>query len=143
MTERRHARESALEVLYRLDIGSESITKATKEILQQRKFSPQGVEFFQRLVDETFNNLQEIDKTIEVTLKHWSFSRLAGVDRAILRVACCELLYLADVPPKVVINEALEIAKKYSSGESARFVNGVLDAIYKAKADKDYHESTK
>lgn len=94
------------------------------------------MKFFQRLVDITFSNLAEIDKTIGLTLKHWSFSRLTGVDRAILRIACCELLYLTDIPPKVVINEALEIAKKYGTAESSRFVNGVLDAIYKAKRDK-------
>jgi N utilization substance protein B len=135
MTQRRCARESALEVLYRFDIGNEAIDKSIVEILKKIKFSPQGEKFFLKLVEETNKNLNLIDETIKQTLEHWTFSRLSSVDRAILRVACCELLFFIDIPPKVVINEALEIAKKYGSAESARFVNGVLDAIYKKKCD--------
>ncbi len=131
MTQRRCARESALEVFYRLDIGSESTEKSLKEIEERTNFTLQGEKYFERLINETFINLDAIDKTIKQYLKHWSFSRLAGVDRAILRVACSELLFFPDIPPKVIINEALEIAKKYGSADSARFVNGVLDAIYK------------
>ena len=142
MTQRRHARECAMQVLYRLDIGNEGITKTTSEISTEQQFSKQGAEFFQRLVDTAFNNLGEVDKTIENTLQHWSFSRLMGIDRAILRIACCELLFLTDVPPKVVINEALEIAKKYGTDESPRFINGVLDAIYKMKSSKETVEKT-
>jgi N utilization substance protein B len=133
MTQRRCARESAVEVFYRLDIGSEDTAKTVEEISNKINFSEAGQIFFKRLVEETSQNLAEIDKTIKQHLKHWSFSRLSGVDRAILRVACCELLYFSDVPPKVIINEALEIAKKYGAAESARFVNGILDAIYKKK----------
>jgi len=133
MTQRRSARESALEVLYRFDIGSDDITKTTAEVIRKRKFSPLGKIFFERLINETIKNLPTIDKTIKQTLKHWSLARLTAVDRAIIRVACCELLYFPDTPPKVIINEALEIAKRYSTAESARFVNGVLDAIYKKK----------
>jgi N utilization substance protein B len=131
MTQRRCARESALEVFYRFDMGNENTEKTIKEIKEKIKFTPQGQKFFQCLVSETLNNLDVIDKTIIQFLEHWSFARLAGVDRAILRVACCELLYFPDIPPKVVINEALEIAKKYGAAESASFVNGILDAIYK------------
>ncbi len=133
MTQRRCVRESALEVLYRYDIGNENIEKTIEEIEEKIKFTPKGQKFFQRLVSETLNNLDIIDKTIIQFLEHWSFARLAGVDRAILRVACCELLYFPDIPPKVIINEALEIAKKYGAAESASFVNGILDAIYKHK----------
>jgi len=133
MTQRRCARESALEVFYRFDMGNENTEKTIKEIEEKIKFTPQGQKFFQRLVNETLNNLDAIDKTIIQFLEHWSFARLAGVDRAILRVACCELLYFPDIPPKVIINEALEIAKKYGTAESSRFVNGILDAIYKHK----------
>lgn len=132
MTQRRRARECALEVLYRLDIGNEDVNKTTDEIFSKRKFSAQGKKFFLELVDKTFNNLPTIDKTIKQTLKHWSLTRLSSVDRAILRVACSELLYFPDIPPNVVINEALEIAKRYSTAESSRFINGVLDAIYKS-----------
>lgn len=135
MTQRRKARECAMEVLFRLDIGKEAVAKTVPEILAQRKFSKQGADFFQRLVNTTVNNLQEIDKAIGQTLEHWSLSRLAGIDRAIMRIAVCELLYLTDVPPKVVINEAVEIAKKFGAEDSPRFINGVLDAIYKRAAN--------
>jgi N utilization substance protein B len=133
MTQRRCARECALEVLYRLDIGAEDVEKIINEILAKKKFSPQGRKFFLQLVEETQKNMTDIDKTITATLQHWTLSRLSSVDRAIIRVACCELLYFPDTPPKVVINEALEIAKRFSSAESARFVNGILDAVYKKK----------
>lgn len=132
MTQRRCARECALEVLYRFDIGNEDVNKTTNEIFSKRKFSAQGKKFFLELVDKTFNNLPTIDRIIKQTLKHWSLTRLSSVDRAILRVASCELIYFPDIPPNVVINEALEIAKRYSTAESSRFINGVLDAIYKS-----------
>jgi N utilization substance protein B len=145
MTQRRSARESALEVLYRFDLGSEDIKKSCAEVLRKRKFTPSGKDFFERLIETAITNLPTIDKIIKQTLTHWSLARLTGVDRAILRIACCELIYLPDIPPKVVINEALEIAKRYSTAESASFVNGVLDAIYQHKREnKDYYsENTK
>jgi len=124
-----------MEVFYRYDIGNEDIPKTSKEILSNRKFSEAGKEFFQRLVDTTFTNLNNIDAVIETTLQHWTLARLAGIDRAIIRIAVCELMYLTDVPPKVVINEAVEIAKKFGAEESPRFINGVLDAIYKKTAN--------
>lgn len=131
MTQRRRAREGAFEVLYRYDIGNEDIKKASNEVLTTHKFSPAVKEFFLKLVNETYRNLANIDKTIEANLQHWSLSRLVSVDRAILRIACAELLYFDDIPPKVTINEALEIAKKFGGEDSPRFINGVLDAIYK------------
>jgi N utilization substance protein B len=133
MTQRRCARECALEVFYRLNIGEEPVEKTIKEILAKTNFSAEGEKFFMQLVENTNKNLAEIDKAITITLKHWSFERLSSIDRAILRIATGELLYFTDVPPKVVINEALEIAKKFSGSESAHFINGVLDAIYKKK----------
>lgn len=131
MKQRRCARESALEVFYRLDIGEEPIEKTTREILAKTKLNAEGQSFFLNLVEKTHKNLTIIDETIKQTLKHWSLSRLCSIDRAILRVATAELLYSPDVPPKVVINEALEIAKKFSTAESVHFINGVLDSIYK------------
>ncbi|MBS4016568.1 MAG: transcription antitermination factor NusB [Candidatus Latescibacteria bacterium] len=133
MTQRRCARECALEVLYRLDIGGEPVAKTVKEIIDKTNFTPEGRDFFKQLVESTNKHLLDIDNTIKMTLKHWSLERLSSVDRAILRVATGELLYATEVPPKVVINEALEIAKKFSGSESAHFINGVLDSIYKKR----------
>lgn len=133
MTQRRCARECALEVFYRLDIGEEPVEKTSKEVLEKINFTEEGKQFFLQLVENTSKHLDDIDNAITVTLKHWSFSRLGSIDRAILRVAASELLYTAEVPPKVVINEALEIAKKFSTAEAVHFINGVLDAVYKKK----------
>ncbi|MEO0091460.1 MAG: transcription antitermination factor NusB [candidate division WOR-3 bacterium] len=136
MTQRRRARESAVEVLYRYDIVNEPIEKTTEEIKNRKQFSPQGYGYFQNLVKTTIQNLSTIDEIIKKHLKRWSFSRLALIDRAILRVASGELIYFPEVPYKVVINEAIEIAKKYGTDDSARFINGILDAIYKHNIQK-------
>ncbi|MCX7784817.1 MAG: transcription antitermination factor NusB [candidate division WOR-3 bacterium] len=136
MTQRRRAREGAIEVLYRYDIVSEPIEKTTEEIKNRKQFTPQGYGYFQNLVKTTIQNLPTIDETIKRHLKHWSFSRLALIDRAILRVASSELIYFPEIPYKVVINEAIEIAKKYGSDDSARFINGILDAICKQNLNK-------
>ncbi len=136
ITQRRRARESAVEVLYRYDIVNEPIEKTTEEIKTRKNLSPQGYGYFQNLVKTTIQNLSTIDEIIKKHLKHWSFSRLSLIDRAILRVASTELMYFPEIPYKVVINEAIEIAKKYASDDSSRFVNGILDAIYKDNLQK-------
>ena len=78
-------------------------------------------------------HLTEIDTTIRVHARNYEFSRLSAVDRNVLRIACQELLFCEDIPPAVAINEAIEIAKKFSTAESGKFVNGVLDNIRKAR----------
>ncbi len=75
----------------------------------------------------------EIDAAIREQARNYEFSRLSAVDRNVLRIACHEILFCEDIPPAVAINEAIEIAKKFSTGESGKFVNGVLDNIRKAR----------
>ncbi|MEO0072651.1 MAG: transcription antitermination factor NusB [candidate division WOR-3 bacterium] len=136
MRERHKIREWVFQILYRYDIGSEDPQKVLGEILEFQKISEEGRKFFIELVEQTIKNLNKIDNTIKAVLKHWTFERLTGVDRAILRVGCSELLFSKDIPPKVAINEAIEIAKKYGTENSPNFVNGVLDAIYKKYANR-------
>ncbi|MDH5186102.1 MAG: transcription antitermination factor NusB [bacterium] len=134
MTNRRRARECATQVFYRYDLVNESLDKTVPETIQKQNLNPESTEYFTRLVLNTVKHLSEIDNCIQRYLKGWTLERLATIDRTILRIACCELLFFPDIPPKVSINEAVDIAKKYSDDESGRFVNGVLDAVYKSKS---------
>lgn len=128
---RRAARECALQMLYELDIGKH----AKDEILQtfwQMNEHPQKVrEFANRLFDGSVARMQEIDKIIQKHAVNWRLDRMAVVDRNVLRLAVFEFLSGSKTPETVVINEALEVAKKFSTHESAQFVNGVLDSIKK------------
>ncbi len=136
MTNRRRAREAAIQILYRYDLVKEDYNKTVPETVQRQNLNLESSEYFQRLIKGTFEHLKEIDQCIQDHLKTWTIDRLATIDRSILRIACCELLFFPDIPPKVSINEAVDIAKKYSKDEAGRFVNGVLDAVFKSKTNK-------
>ncbi len=131
MTQRRLARESALEVLYRLDLVGDEPEHTIQEILMRKNPTREAETHLRRLVTTVENNLTEIDACIRSHLKRWCMERLTYIDRAILRIGCAELLYFDDVPPKVAINEAVAIAKKYGDDRAGKFVNGVLDSILK------------
>jgi transcription antitermination factor NusB len=90
--------------------------------------------FALRLFDGTLLHLPDIDSLVAKAAQNWQLKRMAAVDRAILRMAVYELLFAGEVPPKVVINEALELAKRYSTAASGAFVNGILDRIHKDKS---------
>jgi len=105
--------------------------EVVKEILKKVKLNERNLEFLDKLISKIKENKKKIDKTIKKHLINWEFNRLSYIDRAILRIATCELLYFEDIPPKVSINEAIELAKEFSDEEAKRFINGVLDAIYK------------
>jgi N utilization substance protein B len=94
-------------------------------------------EFASLLLQGTLEHLEEIDEQLVEQTAHWRLERLAAVDRNILRLAMCELLFHNDTPHAVVIDEAIEIAKKFGAEESARFVNGVLDGFVKRRAQSD------
>jgi len=136
MTNRRRAREAAIQILYRYDLVNEDYNKTIPETVQRQNLNPESSEYFQRLIKGTFEHLKEIDQCIQDHLKTWTIERLATIDRSVIRIACCELLFFPDIPPKVSINEAVDIVKKYSNDESGRFVNGVLDAVFKSKTIK-------
>ncbi len=129
MTHRRLARESALEVLYRLDLVNDDPDSTIEEIVARKNPSDDTESYLRRLVAAVQTSQQEIDAVLRRHLRRWRLERLTVVDRAILRVAAAELLYFSDVPPKVTINEAVDIAKKFGDDEAGRFVNGVLDGV--------------
>jgi transcription antitermination protein NusB len=133
---RRKAREYALQMLFQLDFTKRTYDEKTFEEFWSGKNERIDVkEFAVNLVRGTLQNLEKIDAMIEMVTENWLLKRMAAVDRNILRFAAYEILYRKDIPSAVTINEALEIAKKYSSTEAASFLNGVLDRIAK-EADK-------
>ncbi len=121
----------AVEALYQIDLVGDPLRKAIADILLRRRLHAESKRYAQLLIETTVINLKKIDGEITETLKGWDFKRLAHVDRAILRLATCELLFLPEIPPKVCINEAVELAHSYSTEGSAKFINAVLDKIMK------------
>ncbi len=129
---RRKAREYALQMLFQSDFTKKKIDRKDLEEFWSGKTESEKVKgFAEELVKGTLDSLDEIDKTIERVAENWLLKRMAAVDRNILRFAAYEILYRKDIPSAVTINEALEIAKKYSSTEAASFLNGVLDRLAK------------
>jgi len=129
---RRKSRELALQFLYELDLHDDAGgTSRVGEFWARHPADEQVRAFTEELVRGTREHQQKIDDLIRQFTEHWSLERMAVVDRNILRQGIYELLWEPDVPPKVTINEALEVAKKFSTQESSRFINGILDRIRK------------
>ncbi len=128
---RRRSREYALQILFQIELtGSEPSDELLSEFWEGINEDSNVKEFTRNIVKNTIDNLEEIDHTIKKAARHWSIDRMAAIDRNILRAATYELLYRADdIPSSVAINEAIEIAKKYSTEDSAPFINGILDNI--------------
>jgi len=130
--QRRKAREYALQILFRLDFTEKKIdSKDLEEFWFDKKEHDDVKRFTEDLVQGTLNKLDDIDTMIEKVTENWLLKRMAAVDRNILRFAAYEILYRKDIPAAVTINEAIEIAKKFSSTEAAPFINGVLDKLSK------------
>ena len=129
MGTRRKAREYAFQILFQLDFDRDNHQKKLEQFWRAHNCSPEAKEFAELLVNGTLTHLAQIDERISQQSFNWRLSRMAAVDRNILRFSTYEILYCDDIPPKVSINEALEIAKKYSAPESVSFINGILDKI--------------
>lgn len=129
---RRKAREYALQILFQFDFTEKKLDRRGLDEFWADKNEKQEIrEFAEDLARGTVEKLDEIDAAIERLAENWVLRRMAAVDRNILRFAAFEILYRKDIPCAVTINEALEIAKKYSSSEAASFLNGVLDRLAK------------
>jgi len=129
-------------IQYTLKPGINDILKNVKDSGSDDGISASDAEKFAvRLFRETVNQTDELDREIEPHLVHWEIDRLAIVDKLALRMAICEMVEFEDVPTKVTINEAIEIAKKYSTGKSGKFVNGILDsALQKLNSENRIHK---
>ncbi len=131
MRKRTRSRECALQILYQIDITKSRFSGALSDYLMDHEVSDEIRNYCEKLVEGTVKNLGNIDSAIIRYATNWQLNRMAVVDRNILRLATYELLYLEDIPPKVAINEAVELAKKFGDNDSGKFVNGVLDKISK------------
>ncbi len=130
MHNRREAREAALKAIYAVDIGKNSTQQATKLIIKENlSGDTEAIKFAEKLLLVTVDFSVDYDQLIEQHIKNWDVNRLAIIDKLILRMAISEMLHFDDVPTKVTINEAIELAKEYSTRKSGNFVNGILDAI--------------
>jgi len=128
---RTRSRELALQFLYQWDQRGDEVRGELIRFLIEGDADPHVQSFARDLINGVIENIRDIDDTISATAEHWEIRRMAVVDRNILRLAAYELLYLDGVPPKVAINEAIDLAKKFSTAESGAFVNGILDKIRK------------
>jgi len=129
MGKRRKARELALQALYAFELSGEEIATVLQDLLARYDPSADVAQFSTLLATRTVQYLEEIDQVISQKVQRWELSRIAMVDKNLLRLAICELLHFPDIPQKVSINEAIELAKVYSTGQSGRFVNGILDSV--------------
>jgi N utilization substance protein B len=134
MGTRRRARELALQLLYQFELTDSPPEEMQAEFEEWRNASESVREFADRLLRGTLDRLAEIDEELGQQTTHWRLERLAAVDRNILRLAMFELIFEAETPHAVVIDEAIEIAKKFGTKDSGRFVNGVLDGFVKRRA---------
>ncbi len=127
------ARETALKILYQLDITQDDPGEGIKIFFRHHRVPVGSQPFVTRLVEGALQRQAEIDALLAKHATNWALDRMAIVDRNILRLGVYELLFDAETPPKVVINEAVDLAKRFGTAESGKFVNGVLDSIHKSR----------
>jgi N utilization substance protein B len=143
MGSRRKARECALQILFQTEFNSADPAALARVYWDHQKAAPEVRAYGTWLVERILGQRDEIDGAVQSASKNWRLARMAVVDRNILRIAVCELLYEPALAPAIVINEAIEIAKKYSGRESAVFVNGVLDTVGKRLRGPDGPEAAR
>ena len=126
---RRLTREKVLQALYAYELSKEPINVVMASVLVDLKSDDEDFDFAKQLINEVIKHQDEIETIIKEKVAHWEFDRIAVIDRMLLRMGICELLYFEDIPPKVTINESIEVAKTFSTEKSGNFINGVLDAV--------------
>jgi N utilization substance protein B len=137
---RSRARGWALQALYAWEArgGEESrLMRLLSELFDELRVSPQNRPYAEVLVRLVAANLPKVDRTIEDSLTNWRMSRLSVIDRNILRMGVAEMMFVDDVPPRMTIREMVQLAEKYGTDESPRFVNGVLDAVMRRLSPGD------
>jgi N utilization substance protein B len=129
LASRRKSRELALQILFELESNQGDVQKAIDQFWNNFDYSEDLRAFSERIVEGVAEHREEIDRLIKKHAKNWCLSRIDRVDRNILRAAIFELAHCPDIPPKVAINEALELSKKFGGEKSPLFVNGILDKV--------------
>ncbi len=133
--DRVRARAWALQVLYRWEAGGgggSNLRDALVETTGTRRIAPRRLPYVRLLLTTVDEHLEDIDARLRRSLDNWRMERLSAIDRGVLRLGVAELVYLEEIPPKVAIQEAVRLAEQYGGPESPRFVNGVLDAVYRS-----------
>jgi N utilization substance protein B len=128
-TRRRQIRERVLQALYAYELSHEPVELILDTIVGSLKKEPEIFDIAKELFLKVIETTDEVDALIKSRVANWEFNRLAIIDKIVLRICICELLHFEDIPPKVSINEAIEIARRYSTEKSDKFVNGVLDSV--------------
>ena len=131
MGPRRKSREYALQMLFQWDVTHDSIDQIASTFFDEQEQGPAVADFARQLVTRTVEHVEKIDEMIQRHAEHWRLDRMAIVDRNLLRLATQEFLFDKETPKTVVINEAIEISRRFSSQESPQFINGILDSIKK------------
>jgi N utilization substance protein B len=132
MSSRRKSREFAMQMLYQWELGGNTPEQVGASFFLERKADSEVETFARGLFRGAVDDIKPLDKLIGEHAKNWRLERMAAVDRSILRLAVYELLHCPETPPSAVINEALEIARRFSGDGSVEFVNGILDSILKS-----------
>lgn len=125
---RRIVREKVLQILYAYEMNKESLQLLINGVLSDVE-DKADKDFAENLVNRVLIHGKELDVIIKARVDNWELGRIALIDRILLRIGLCELFYFPEIPPKVSINEVIEIAKEYSTAGSGKFINGILDAV--------------
>ncbi len=131
---RRAARETAMKLLYQLEIQKDDRDTQVDEVLDQSNFNDNDIVYIKDIISGIYNNYSYINKIIEDHSKGWNISRIPKVEVSILRLGIYEISFRSDIPLSVSINEAVDLAKKYSGDEAGSFINGILGKITKLKS---------
>jgi N utilization substance protein B len=137
MSTRRKARELTLKALYAYDITKAQPEQIAEDIIAVSLIKPQAKEFSRKLFFKTVESMKDLDGHIKSHAKSWDFSRIATVEKNILRMGICEFLYFDDIHSTISIDEAIELAKRYGDKDAKSFVNAVLDSVLKAIQKKE------
>ncbi len=129
MSRRRKAREIALQTLYAVELSSDDWEKALQENVSRRRSTGESVEYADALIRRVVKENEKLNSMIEETLENWDLDRISIVDLVILKVALVELIYFPSTPKNVIINEAIEVAHRFSSKNAGDFINGILDKL--------------
>ncbi|NMA54644.1 MAG: transcription antitermination factor NusB [Firmicutes bacterium] len=134
---RRQGREAALKTLFQVGLGGAQPDFALEQLILEDGLTEDAARFARRLIDGVLAEQPEVDRILAQLSIDWSLKRMANIDRTLLRLAVYELLFCPDIPVSVAINEAVELAKLYSTQQSSRFVNGILSSVAKRKFIRD------
>ncbi len=129
MSSRRRGRELALFALYAIEMSQNPLDEVKQDVIGRENDSVVIKAFAEQLFVSAVTHSDELNELIKRKAINWDFHRIAIIDKLILRLAICEFLYFEDIPPKVTIDEAIEISKKYSTAKSGQFINGILDSV--------------